>query len=318
MNTTTMESGQKVPFTAEEWDKLRFLFQDSVMAKTNLCKLAQNMGAKWPIRGKNETPGKYTGHTLDSLLEMTEFYGKENRLPLLYSILKETQSLDDPFSDMVNHLDKVAHMESDATSALKQMEVPLDFPVELANFTRETLSLCRSEGIHTISQFVEFAQKSAKSVIISGDYRLLLNALTQQDKKVLKVFLPIREDEPGLFLAEAIGHMARQLGDNKAASLLEAYQISTTRASWQNATPLAKQEVQGLIGELKLAVKKRMDLMPDEAQQLRHAVNSGEAARVRFFVSLRDPDIESLSIAIALAALDVKPKSKGLLGRFLN
>ena len=101
-------------------------------------------------------------------------------------------------------------------------------------------------------------------------------------------------------------------------SLLEAYQITTTRASWQKAPQLSKQEFQGIVGELKLALKKRMDLMPGEAQQLRHAVESGEAARVRFFVSLRDADLESLSIAIALAALDVKPKSKGLLGRFLG
>lgn len=313
-----MDSAKNIPFTAEEWDKLRYLFQDSVMAKTNLGKLAQNMGTKWPIRGKNETPGKYTSHNLESLMEMPEFYGKENRLPLLYSILKETQSLDDPFSDMVSHLDKVAHQEGSPKAVLGQLEIPLDFPVELANFTRETLSLCRSEGIHTISEFVDFARKSAKSVIISGDYRLLLNALTQLDKKVLKVFLPIREDHNGIFLAEAIGHLARQMSDKQAASLLEAYQISTTRASWQNTASLQKQELQSLFGELKLAVRKRMDLMPEQAQQLRHAVDSGEAARVRYFVSLRDPDLESLSIAIALAALDVKPKSKGLIGRFLK
>jgi hypothetical protein len=313
-----MESGQKVPFTAEEWDKLRFLFQDSVMAKTNLCKLAQNMGTKWPIRGKDETPGKYTNHTLENLLEMTEFYGKENRLPLLFAILKETQALDEPFSDMVNHLDKVASQESEASAALRQLEIPLDFPVELANFTRETLSLCRSEKIETISQFVEFAQQSAKSVIISGDYRLLLNALTQLDRKVLKVFLPIREDMPGIFLAETIGLLARQLTDKKAASLLEAYQISTTKVSWQKAGMLQKPEILELIGELKLSMKKRFDLMPDQAQQLRHAVDSGEASRVRFFVSLGDPDIEGLALAIALAALDVKPKFKGLIGRFLG
>ena len=318
MNTTTMTSEQKVPFTSEEWDKLRFLYQDSVMARTNLGKLAQNIGTKWPIRGKNEIPGKYTSHTLESLLEMSEFYGKENRLPLLYSILMETQALDDPFSDMVDHLDKVANQENNADTALKKLEIPLDFPIELANFTRETLSLCRSEGIVTISQFGEFARKSANSVVISGDYKLMLNALTQLDKAALKVFLPIREDEDGIFLAEAIGHMARRMSDRDAASLLEAYEIPTTRASWQNASHLAKQDFQMFAGELKHALKKRLDLMPEQAQQLRHAVESGEAARVRFFVSLKDADLESLAIAITLAALDVKPKAKGFLGRFLG
>jgi hypothetical protein len=312
-----MDTEKKLPFTSDEWDKLRFLFQDSVMAKTNLCKLAVNMGTKWPIRGKDETPGKYTGHTLESLLEMTEFYGKENRLPLLYAILKETQSMDAPFSDMVSHLDRVSLQENDALAALRQLEVPSEFPVELANFTRETQSLCRSEGIETLAQFIDFAQKSAKSVVISGDYRLFLNALTQMDKKALKVFLPIRDDENGIFLAEAIGLMAHQLNDKNAASLLDAYQISTTKASWNNAARLDKNGLLSLIGELKLSMKKRFDLMPDQTQQLRHAVDSGEAARVRFFVSLRDPDREGLALAMAQAALGVKPRSKGLISRFL-
>lgn len=312
-----METEKKLPFTAEEWDKLRFLFQDSVMAKTNLCKLAQNMGTKWPIRGRDETPGKYTGQTLESLLEMTEFYGKENRLPLLYAILKETQSLDDPFSDMVCHLDRVAQQENEVANALSQLEVPADYPLELANFSRETLSLCDSEGIQTLAEFAEFAHKSAKSVVIGGDYRLFLNALTQMDKRALKVFLPIREDESGIFLAESIGHLASQLTDRKAASLLDAYQIPTTKASWNKASRLEKGELLSLIEEIKPAVKRRFDLMPDQTQQLRHAVESGEAARVRFFVSLRDPDREGLALAIALAALDIKPRSKGIISRFL-
>lgn len=317
MNTMTTESGQKLPFTSADWEKLRYQLQDSMLAKTNLFKLAKDMGAKWPIRGKDETAEKYISHTLEQLADMPEFYGKGNRLLLLYSILRDTLTLDDPFSDMVSHFDAVAEQEQEALMALQQLEVPADFPVELTNLSPDTLNLCRAEQITDLALFVTFAQQSAKSVIINGDYRRLLNALMEMDIKVLKQFVPVREGEPGLFLAEFIGHMASRLTDSEAASLFQAYQLSTTKAAWSPERALGRTHTLALIEDLKVSAAKRFALMPDQAQQLRHAVESGEAACVRFFITLRDPDLESLAIAISMAAHDIKPRFKGLIGRFL-
>jgi hypothetical protein len=318
MKTEPSSTEPKRLITSAEWDTLRYHFQDSVMAKTSLCKLAKDMGSKWPIRGKDETPEKYIGHTLEALSDMHEFYGNSNRLPLLYTILKETLSLDEPYSEMVRHFDEVSSQEDEAIQALQELEIPVDFPVEFANFSDDTLNLCRAEKIGTIGRFVEFAQQSAKTVVISGDYRLFLNSLVQRDIKGLRAFLPLREGEQGLFLAESIGHLASQLSDRQAASLLNAYQISTTRPAWAPEKALSKADTLALLAEVKEVMGNRFDMMPDQAQQLRHAVQSGEAACVRFFISLRDAEIEGLAMAIAMAALEVKPRFKGLISRILK
>ena len=58
--------------------------------------------------------------------------------------------------------------------------------------------------------------------------------------------------------------------------------------------------------------------MPDEAQELRAAIDSGTTSSVRFFVSLDDPDLEALSRAVAMAALDKKARFKSFMGNFLK
>jgi len=314
----TNTPGKLLPFFVEDWDKLRYYFQDSVMADTHMGKLAKNMGTTWPIRGKEETPRKYTGYTYDELGELPEFYGKGNRLNLLYSILKETQSFDDPFCDMVDHFDTVAKQESEAIKSLKAFDIPADLPIELANFSEDTLNLCRTEDIYTIGQLIEFSQKSAKAVIVGGDFKNFLNALNHLDFTTLKHFLPIRKGTTGLFLAESIGLFARKLEDNKAASLLKAFQISTQKPAWLEAKVLSKSDTLALIAELKNPMEARFALIPAQAQQLQHAIGSSEANRVRFFAPLRNPDLESLALAIAMAASDVKPRFNLLSRRLLS
>jgi hypothetical protein len=318
MDPMTDEPVQDQSTASAEWEKIRYLFQDSLLVKTSLAKLAKDMGLKWPIRGKEETPEKYIGHSLEALAEWPEFYGKGNRLEVLVSVIRESLALDTPFSDMVDHFDKVVEQQNPALQALEDLEIPADFPVELANFSNDTLSLCRAEGIGTLARFIEFAQQSAQAVIIDGDYRAFLNALTQQDVATLRQFLPVRENWRGLFLAESIGHVAGQLSDRQAASILQAYQISTTKPAWSPDKALAKGDTLDLIAEVKRLVEPRLERMPNQAQQLRHAIQSGEAARVRFFISLQDPHLEALATAAAMAALDLKPRFKGLIGRLLN
>jgi hypothetical protein len=318
MNTIKAAPDQKLPFTAEDWDSLRFLLQNSLMAKTHMCKLAQSMGETWPMREKEETPEKYIDHTLDELAEMPEFYGKGNRLSLLYSILKETQSLDDPFTEMISHIDKIIEQENDALLGLQRYEIPEDFPVELANFSEDTMNLCRVEQFETIGEFVQFAQRSAKSTVISGDYRLFLNALMHQDVQTICRFLPIREGQPGIYLTEAIAMIARHLSNEQAASLLAAYKIPTTNPNWNIRAVLTKPQTLDLIEELKTRVNKFFKLMPEQAQQLRYTVLSKEGSNNSCFVTLADPHTEALSLAISMAALDVKPRFKGLIGRLVK
>lgn len=318
MNEKMPESHKALPCTAEEWEKLCFLLQDSMMADTSLSKLAQNIGRKWPIRGREECPRKYIGHTLDDLAELPEFYGKGNRLNLLYEILLETQAFDDPFHEMVTHFDAITEEESPPVKALHELDMPVDFPVELASFSSSTEALCEAEGLATIGQLIEFSQRCAKTVLLGGEFQRFLNALIQHDVASLKQFLPVREGRTGPFLAESIAKMALRLTDEEAAFLLQRYQIPSLKPSWQNAGPLRKSESELLLPGIQEHLSKHFAAMPDQAQQLRHAIDSSEAACVRFFAPIQDPDTESLALAVAMAGLAIKPRNQNMLKRFLN
>ncbi|MEX0323992.1 MAG: hypothetical protein AB3N63_17675 [Puniceicoccaceae bacterium] len=313
-----LEPAKPLPFTSEDWDNLRYLFQNSLMKGTNLAKLAQNLGTKWPIRAREETPEKYIDMTLEDLQELPEFYGKGNRLPLLYMILKDTQAMDDPFMDMTNHFDKVAEQENEAMLSLERYGIPEDFPIALVNFSDETKALCRLEKYATIGEFVDFAQRSAQSTIISGDYRVFLNALIMHDTETLATFVPIREGTTGVYLVEAIGIISRQLTTVEAATLLSAFQIPTTNPNWEAKLALPKVEALELIEEMKSRVLPYFDAMPDQAQQLRATIKSKDNSGSCCFVSMCDPHTEALSLAVAMAALGMSPKFKGFFGRLVK
>lgn len=312
------QSSSKFPCTAEEWETLCYQLTESFMAETSLAKLALNMGLKWPIRGAEECPRKYISYSLEELAEMPEFFGKGNRLEVLYRILKEAQSFDDPFRQMVSHLDEVAKSENEALRSLRELEIPEDYPVSLAGFAPEVQTLCMAEEMSTISELIAFSQRCAKSVVLGGDFRSFLNALCHLDVANLRRYLPVREGSKGIHLAESISLLARQLPDSFAASLLKMYQLSCDKPAWAEARQLGREEMNELVGELKGALEDRFKLMPNQAQQMRHALESGQAATVRYFAPIGDPAIEDLCQAMAMAALGIKPRGGSLFNRLLS
>jgi hypothetical protein len=317
MKDLMTESPRELPFTSAEWDRLRYQMQDSMMADTSLAKLALNLGTKWPIRGRDECPRKYLGYQLEALAELPEFFGKGNRLAQLYSILKETQALDDPFNDMVGHFDKVAGGDNEAVRALQSFEVPEDYPIELTHFSKATRALCKTEGVQTLRELIDFTQRCAQRVFLGGEFQAFLNALVQRDAEVLKSFLPIREGRPGLSLAEGLGQYVSRLGDPEAATLLATYQLSFDRPSWKKASALSKAETAALLEGLRETVEPYFQIMPEQAQELRHAVDSGLEAAVRYFAPIGEPDTETLARAAAMAAFGVKPRNTSFLKRII-
>lgn len=306
----------RLPFTNKDWDNLCSSLKHSLLVRTELTKLARDLGLKWPIKGKDETPERYICFTLEELADLPEFFGKGNRLALLYSILMETKQMDDPFTDMTRHLDHVTSEKAEGMLALRKLEVPEDFPVQLMNFSRRTLSICQEGGYTTVGELIDFLQTSASAAIINEEFREFLGLLLQLDTTGLARLLPIREGARGIFLAEGLGLIGRRLMDDQAATLIHAYRISTTRAEWSEDAVLPKTEALKLIDEVKESALRYFALVPEQAEELHRAIEAGMGSTMRYFVSLNDPDRESLAIAIAMAALDLKPKLKGLIGSF--
>jgi hypothetical protein len=207
--------------TAKEWDDIRAAFASSLMVKTSLSSLAQNLdGPDWPIRSKDETPAKYLGLGHEEVLGLLELQGQApERLDLLASILRDTLAFDTPFGDMVEQTQATADRDNPILKNLAKLSIPADFPIELTALSADTKDFCRREKLPTLSEFALAAQRMAQKIIVGGDFRALLNALSHVDEPAVARFLPFRPGAKGLHLIEAVALAVRALPvDARAAA----------------------------------------------------------------------------------------------------
>jgi hypothetical protein len=196
-------------FTSTEWEDIRKKFRQSIMADTSLVSLAQNLDTKeWPLKGDDEKPSKYIDFNYEELLMLPEIAGSTDKADHLIGILKETLAFDDPFGDMVAQVEETSSKENPILKTLARLGIPENFPLVLANFSEGTRVVCASEGIKTIGEFANLGQQMSTKVVLGGDFRNALNALTHGDEEGIGKFLPYRKGTTGLHLAEAIGLIA--------------------------------------------------------------------------------------------------------------
>lgn len=197
--------------TAKDWDEVRSAFASSIMVDTALSSLAQNLDAPdWPIKGKEETPAKYIDHSFEEVTELLQLKGqKPERLDQLISILKETLAFDSPFGEMVTQTEAASVRDNPLLKNLAKLGIPENFPIALTLLDAGTLEFCKLEKLVTLAEFAVFAQGMSQSVIVGGDFRKLLNALSNVDEAVLAEVLPFRRGAKGLHLVEAVAQAAK-------------------------------------------------------------------------------------------------------------
>ncbi len=238
-------SDASINFTPKEWDELRAAFSASIMINTSLSSLAQNLdGPDWPIKAKDETAAKYVDLTHSELLEMLALKGYPGHADLLYTILKETMAFDAPFGDMVEQTQAAAQKDNQLLKNMARLGVPENFPITLTALGKDTLEFCRMEKLTTLGEFAVFAQSMSQNVIVGGDFRKLLNALSHVDEQTLAEFLPFRPGTKGLHLIECLAQASR--GSDPAAKAKVAVDwfkadLDTLSAETKAGTPLSRQ-----------------------------------------------------------------------------
>lgn len=197
--------------TAKEWDEVRTAFSTSIMVDTALSSLAQNLdAADWPVKGKTETPATYIDLTFEEVVELLQLKGqKPERIDQLIGILKETLAFDSPFGEMVTQSEASSVRENQLLKNLAKLGIPENFPVALTALEVGTLEFCKLEKLSTLGEFAVFAQGMSQNVIVGGDFKKLLNALSHVDEGALAEVLPFRRGAKGLHLVEALAQAAR-------------------------------------------------------------------------------------------------------------
>lgn len=271
--------------TAKEWDEVRGAFASSIMVDTSLNSLAQNIdGPEWPIKGKDETPSRYIDLSFQEAIDLLQLKGqKPERLDQLIAILRETLAFDSPFGEMVEQAQVASQRDNPLYKNLTKLAIPENFPIALTLLDDGTMEFCKLEKLSTLGEFATFAQNMAQNVIVGGDFRKLLNALSHVDEKALAEVLPFRVGHKGLHLVEAIAQAARLPDGSTRAELATAWfrdEVAAIEADLAAGGSLARHFVG--IGNADLEKRAAELLRP----HLRAAAKSPEKKKGGFFSRL--------------------------------
>lgn len=295
-------------FNSNEWDEIRKKFRHSIMADTSLVSLAQNLDTQeWPHSGEDEKPSKYIDFRYDELLMLPEIAGRSERADHLIGILKETLAFDDPFGDMVAQVEVTAAKENPILKTLGRLQIPEEYPLLLANFSEGTRLVCNSEGVKTIGAFANLGQQMSTRVVLGGDFRNALNALTHGDEEGIAQFLPYRKGSTGLHLAEAIGLIVAGLPRAEQLSLAKAYGAKLTSVEAGSAKPMPKDQVDRTENSLRPAVVAALEWFKDQKDNLINDLSQGGSLE-RYFVVVNDPAREAIAIRLIAPLVKSEPK----------
>jgi hypothetical protein len=296
-------------FTSNEWDEVRKKFRHSIMADTSLVSLAQNLDTKeWPHSGEDEKPSKYIDFTYEELLMLPEIQGSADRADHLIGILKETLAFDDPFGDMVAQVEETASKENPILKTLARLNIPENYPLMLANFSEGTRVVCASEGIKTIGEFANLGQQMATRVVLGGDFRNALNALTHGDEEGIGQFLPYRKGSTGLHLAEAIGLIPAGLPRPDQLGLAKAYGAKLANSDAAAARALSKEQIEKHEGMLRVTTTAALDWFKADKEALIKQLADGGTYE-RYFVVINDPAREAIAVRLTSSLLKNQVKA---------
>ncbi|MEX2044224.1 MAG: hypothetical protein WD941_02650 [Opitutus sp.] len=197
--------------TEKEWNEVRTAFASSIMVDTTLSSLAQNLdGADWPIAGKDETPAKYIDLSFNEVIELLQLKGQSpDRMDQLIDLLRQTLEFDSPFGEMVEQTEAASERDNPLLKNMAKLAIPENFPIALTALEPGTLEFCKLEKLSTLGEFAVFAQSMSQNVIVGGDFRKLLNALSHVDEAAITEVLPFRRGHKGLHLIEALGQASK-------------------------------------------------------------------------------------------------------------
>jgi hypothetical protein len=260
-------------FTEKDWDDVRTAFASSIMVDTQISSLAQNLdGEPWPVKSKDETPSIYIDLSFGEALELLALKGQTaDRIDQLITILRETLAFDSPFGDMVEQTEAASARDNPLLKNMARAGIAENFPISLTALGSDTVEFCKLEGLKTLGEFAVFAQGMSQNVIIGGDFRKLLNALSNMDESTLAELLPFRRGSKGLHLVEALAQSTRTA--NPVARAKEAMAWFT-----DDYAQLKKDFTDGTGVERQLGVLNNIELEKKVSEIIRQLIKPGSAS----------------------------------------
>ncbi len=278
---------------AELWEQVRKKFATSNMVELKLNSLAQNAEAMdWPIEGEEETPSKYIDFTYDELKMLPELAPDQSRIRLLIEILHETLVFDTGFEDL-----EIGEETTDQTvrKNLKDLCIPEEYPIDLTNLNDEAKDLCQAEGIENLGQFADFSQNMAQNVVIGGDFRTLINALTLSDEEEVANFLPYRPGDKGLHIVEAFAMFIRPLSEDHKHAFAKKAGINFSEEEKLKFSTPPPHEISKLENQILDKLKPVLLWFEKDRDALQKKFEDGQDVR-RDLLALKDEQTEAIAL----------------------
>jgi hypothetical protein len=236
------------------------------------------------VKSKDETPAKYIDLSYEEALELLALKGQTaDKLDLLITILKETLAFDSPFGDMIEQTEAAAARDNPLLKNMARIGIIENFPISLTALSTDTVEFCKLENLKTLGEFAVFAQGMSQNVIIGGDFRKLLNALSNLDESTLTDILPFRKGAKGLHLVEALAQATKNpnpMTKAKEASVWFREDFAQIQKDFADGTGVARHL--GVLGNIELE-KKVTDLLRQLIKPGSGASTSATGAKPGFF-----------------------------------
>jgi hypothetical protein len=176
---------------------------------------------------------------------------------------------------------------------LVKLGIPPEFPISLIALTPETREFCNLEKITTLKAFAVFAQGISHNVVLGGDFRALLNALSHIDEQTLSQYFPFRPGEKGLHLLEGIALAVRAFSDEIEAALAQRYGAILGTEDAAKAAMALPAEVDSAEEVLRQHTASYIEYFQVDHAKLQEQVNTGVPV-ARLAIVLKDPLVESI------------------------
>jgi hypothetical protein len=297
------------PELRSAWEKVRNAFRASLMVNTNLNSLAQNLDiADWPLAGADETPSKYINLGYDELVATPELAGHPRRVEQLISILRETLAFDEPFGEMVSEVAEAADKDNPILKTLSRLGISEEFPLSLVALLPETRDYCNLENLVTLRDFALFAQNLSQTVVVSGDFRAFLNALSHLDENTLALYLPYRPGTKGLHLLEGLALTVRAQTDEVQAALARRCGARLGTDDLAAASRASQLEVAAIEQMLAQQAASYIDYFQADFADLQKQIDEGMPLG-RLASVLKNPLVETVVTALLKPYLKLLPTS---------
>jgi hypothetical protein len=305
--------------TPRVWDEVRLAFSSSILVDTPINSLAQNLeGMDWPLRGDGETPADYIDLSYDEMREQLAIRGQPPRIAdHLIDILRETLAFDNPFAEMITQSSAGAADENPLLKNMEKLRIPTDFPITLTCLAADALFFCELEKITTLGEFALAAQRMAGSVIVGGDFRALLNALSHIDERTIAQYLPFRPGAKGLHYIEGLALAVRAQPVAIQAALAHELKQALPDDVAKRARTVDRQQLLQARIALHAHANALRGFCQEDYADLKRQIDAGDSPR-RLVAELGDPLVEAVVADLISPALAAPAAPVGWLARLKN